>query len=561
MNAETPDRGKPGNTRVEPNDDMLGAQELPTGSGSPASRVVCPAREEISSLQSVVWEAYLGQRRWFACKHQQRSAVQLAVYARADVAGFAFAEFEVLLPHEAERYFLPLSVVPDLSDVPESHPEQAIARLDRHDHAAGGLLVDAFAVPEFSWGLLAMLKDHTVLETPDAGEIVFRPTDRLDTLDLGERELSCIRWLSAEQSNSSLVIDEKVVLKLVRRVVGGTHPEAEMTRYLTAHGYTHAGPLVGEVVRVDTEGAPHTLCILQGFIPNEGDAWSLSLAHMRQAVEDARRDDEVVDRNCPEALQSRMDAYCQLSANIGRRLGELHAVLASPTEEEAFSPQTATDEDVASWTSGTVELIRSALDILGSRLDTLNDADRALARSLLERRTAVLDHVRAVSPVGVAPLCFRIHGDLHLGQVLIADGDAYLIDFEGEPGRTLEERRKKASPLRDIAGMLRSLRYASATVGAEFAGHGERLDEDVSEILENFYVHAEAAFLSAYHDALAIAQLNVAGDEQTFSVLLRLFMLEKAAYEIRYEVANRPEWIGVPLRGLSELVDQSLAKP
>jgi maltose alpha-D-glucosyltransferase/alpha-amylase len=280
---------------------------------------------------------------------------------------------------------------------------------------------------------------------------------------------------------------------------------------------------------------------------------------LRQALEVGLRDDVASgDSLAGNDQQDCIDGYCRLAASIGRRVGELHAVLASPTEDEAFSPHMTTSDDVRRWTNGVVELMSAAFDTLAERTDMLNDDARAAARSLLARRAAVLDHALTLVSGDAQALCLRIHGDLHLGQVLIAEGDAYLIDFEGEPARPVEERRRKASPLRDVAGMLRSFCYASATVAAETGDAGARGVTYTADLVQQFRVRAQAAFLTAYRDALAAADLSVTHDEETFAALLELFLLEKGAYEIRYEAANRPGWIGVPLRGLSDLVDQSL---
>ncbi|WP_081868336.1 putative maltokinase [Caballeronia glathei] len=536
------------------------AQGSFSGHAPLAARASCPTHEQISSLDPSVLQAYLGRRRWFASKDQELGVVRVAAYACVHEAGFAFAEVEVGSPKGVERYFLPLAVVSDVDEIPEATRDMAVARIKRQNEDAH--LIDAFAIPGFARGVLAMLKDRTVLTTENLGEFRFAPTDHIDAADFTEGTRPRIRWLSAEQSNSSLVIDEKVVLKLVRRLIGGIHPEAEMTRYLTARGYANAGPLFGEVVRLDSDGVQHTLCILQGFIPNEGDAWDCALRWLRRAMQDAPSVGSAPGRRDPDNdAQNSIDGYRELAAILGRRLGELHIVLASPTGEDAFSPRMATADEVHSWTNGAVDLISTALDILAGRLDTLNDADRARAQSLLERRPVVLAHTQTLVSEDAHALCFRIHGDFHLGQVLIAQGDAYLIDFEGEPARPLKERRKKASPLRDVAGLLRSLRYASATVLAERGSQPERAGNSTAELVEDFYSQAEAAFLSAYRHALGIAHLKVTGDEGTFEALLQLFLLEKAAYEVCYEAANRPSWIGVPLRGLSELAEQGLAKP
>ena len=221
----------------------------------------------------------------------------------------------------------------------------AFARVRRNRNI--GHLTDAFAVPQFTYGVLKKLRERAVVPTVQKSEIRFIPTERLAELDFTPEAPPEIRWLAAEQSNSSLVIGDRVVLKLVRRLVGGIHPEAEMSRYLTKLGYANTGPLFGEVVRVDPQNVPHTLAILQGYIDNQGDAWNYALDYLRRTVDElaVAVDSEEHPADHQHELQG-FEGYRTIAGIIGRRLGELHVALASPTDDEAFSPQRATKKDV-----------------------------------------------------------------------------------------------------------------------------------------------------------------------------------------------------------------------
>jgi maltose alpha-D-glucosyltransferase/alpha-amylase len=367
-----------------------------------------------------------------------------------------------------------------------------------------------------------------------------------------------IRWLAAEQSNSSLVIGDKIVLKLVRRVVGGIHPEAEMSRYLTKLGYANTGPLYGEVVRVDPQGVPHTLVILQGFVDNQGDAWNYALDYLRRVVDELAVTVDTEESKPDHSAQlNGFEGYGNIIGIIGKRLGELHVALATPTDDEAFSPRRATAEDVQGWIDGTLQLLTSALDILAQKIGGFNEHDRFLAQSLLDRRETLIEAVKQLVTSDADALCIRIHGDFHLGQVLMAQGDAYLIDFEGEPARTLEERRKKTSPLRDVAGLLRSLSYASAAAQPTTEAAPAQTADRKRALFERMRAVAEESFMRQYREAIASSPEPIAG-ESALSALLDLFLIEKAAYEIRYEAANRPTWIGLPLRGLASLASRLL---
>ena len=303
---------------------------------------------------------------------------------------------------------------------------------------------------------------------------------------------------------------------------------------------------------------PHTLCILQGFIDNQGDAWNWALDYLRRTIDDLAlavdADDAVPDR---EKEAQAIDGYRSMAAIIGRRLGELHVALASPSDDPAFEPEAATPEQVQAWTEGTLALLASALDLLAQRVDQLTDDTRELARSLLERREALTDAVAKLVPTDAGALRTRIHGDFHLGQVLVAQGDAYLIDFEGEPARSLEERRQKSSPMRDVAGLLRSFSYASAAAQSTTESAPQQTADRKRALFDRFRGYAAESFLSAYRDAVAEAAQPLVAPESE-QALLDLFLIEKAAYEIRYEAANRPTWLSLPVRGLAALASRLL---
>jgi maltose alpha-D-glucosyltransferase/alpha-amylase len=340
--------------------------------------------------------------------------------------------------------------------------------------------------------------------------------------------------------------------------VSGIHPEAEISRHLTKIGYANTAPLYGEVVRIDPAGVPHTLCILQGFIDNQGDAWNWALDYLRRTIDDLAlavdADDAIPD---PEKEAQAIEGYRAMAGIIGKRLGELHVALAAPSDDPAFAPEPATPEQIRAWTEGTQRMLSTALDLLSHRVDQLTDDTKELAQSLLDRREALTKAVAKLVPADAGALRTRIHGDFHLGQVLVAQGDAYLIDFEGEPARTLDERRQKSSPMRDVAGLLRSFSYASAAAQSTTESAPQQTADRKRALFDRFRVYAAESFLGEYRAAVAAAAqpLVAPASEQG---LLDLFLIEKAAYEIRYEAANRPTWLGLPVRGLAALASRML---
>jgi maltose alpha-D-glucosyltransferase/alpha-amylase len=423
----------------------------------------------------------------------------------------------------------------------------AVARVRRGRRV--GLLTDAFALPSFAHRFvtcLALGKEFT----SDDGVVRFQPTEtgrgRLEGILEAE-----VNLLAVEQSNSLLTIGDIAMLKIYRRISAGEHPETEMGRYLTAEGFTHAPPLLGDVVRVASDGTPFTLAIALGFVRNEGDAWSWILDHLSRALDTLAR-----TTGADTAEADLLSDCAAIVGAIGKRLGELHVILLRETSDPAFAPKVADASDAANWARKTEERIQTAFEAI-SRLQTWErDQDRDRAKTLLSQREGIVAAVRNLAKSGAGTMMIRIHGDFHLGQVLVADGDAYIINFEGEPGASIAERRAQSSPLRDVASLLRSIDY----VGATFIDRGRAgaVPVDAAQrdlLIAQFRARAVTAFLQAYWEATA--SYNGAAAHN----LLNLFLIEKAAYEIAYEAAHRPTWIGVPVAGLAQLTEKVMGVP
>ncbi|TFV96567.1 alpha-amylase, partial [Oxalobacteraceae bacterium OM1] len=373
-------------------------------------------------------------------------------------------------------------------------------------------------------------------------------------IDVGEDPV--IRRLSAEQSNSSLVMEEKMVLKVIRRLLAGVHPEAEMGRYLTEQGYANAPRLLGEVTRFAVDGTRRTMILLQEYIDNQGDAWQWMLDTLARWVQQSTVAPSAPTETDAELADPEEDV-AKIAARLGTRLGELHAVLARPTDLPEFSPAPARQDDVAQWAAGARRQLQAAFDVLRGKREWSNEAEAKRVATLMEREGRILQLVDDLAAAGLGTLRTRIHGDFHLGQVLVAHGDVYLVDFEGEPVKPLEQRREKSSPLRDVAGLLRSFDYAAAfAVRAAPAGLNEEAELRRQQIVRDFVPMCRTAFLDAYREAAYAGPLRIDPDAE--QALLQLFVLEKAAYEVCYEAANRPSWIPVPVNGLVRIVDQLL---
>jgi len=504
-----------------------------------------------STLEKTSLTQYLPKRRWFAGKGQAIEQVHIDYAVRfGDPAHpVLLSEIEVTSGGHQARYQLPFGLLAE-DDISSALPQQlALARVRRGRQV--GLITDAFTLEPFIRAVIQGMQGNTVLQS-NSGELRFEQTAYLP--GLGLNEASEVRYLSAEQSNSSVVVGGALVLKMIRRVSAGTHPELEMGAYLTNAGYSHISPLLGSVVRVDEGGQSNLLMIAQGYLSNQGDAWEWTQNNLERAVRDELAHG-VSDQDQHFNALLELSEFARL---LGQRLGEMHRVLAAPTDNADFAAEPTTVKDSQASAKSVTAQLERALQLLEQHQAELEPADQKLVTALLGKRKALLAHVQALAKRSVGGLRMRVHGDLHLGQVLVVKGDAYLIDFEGEPARPLDERRGKYSPFKDVSGVLRSFDYAAAMAvrNAQSVDSSAEAAAARQRVAETYLPQAREAFIAGYR--LATAELGHAWkDPQGEAAALELFTLEKAAYEVAYEAENRPAWLPVPLRGLHGLLSLS----
>ncbi|MDQ3849130.1 MAG: hypothetical protein M3296_00740 [Actinomycetota bacterium] len=330
------------------------------------------------------------------------------------------------------------------------------------------------------------------------GDVAFHATGR---------PVGRARPVRAEQSNSSIVFGEEYVLKVFRRLEPGDNPELEMLRFLSTRGFENVAALAGWY-ELSGELMSATLGVLQDFVREARDGWELAL------------DD-------PLGVLAR-------AQELGEATGRMHSVLASDATDPAFAPEEPSSESLSLLTATIDEQIeRVFLDL----------PDEPALAPIAGRGEEVRSHLQLLSHVGVGGRIIRHHGDFHLGQTLLTDARWVILDFEGEPARPLLERRRKRSPLRDVAGMLRSFAYAASA--------SELLRGDAAP--EAWEEHARAAFLDGYLGAVEPTLLPAG--QAAMEKLLSIFELEKAVYELRYELNNRPDWVGIPVTGIARLLE------
>lgn len=502
-------------------------------------------------IETEALPAYLQRRRWFASK--DKSIRSSTIYRSNTIPGrtldIFLAEVNVRLAGGSESYQLPLGISWD-GDTNSALPQQlALARIRQGRRM--GYLTDAFALDAFPLAVIRALRAGITVLVDD-GEIRCLPTKYFDNIELPDDPK--ILRLSAEQSNSSVIIGNKVVIKLIRRVMPGVNPEVEMSRYLTNIGYSNTPPLLGEIVRVNSDGSSHSVIVAQAFVHNQGDAWQYTLNYLNRLI------DEVGVANGGFEHEAEQTAvYSVLACAMGTRLAQLHALLALPSDDEDFNPIETKSADAQIWASDAVLQLNMAFDCIASIIDFPDQKSADAANFVLSARARIIDHIGSMVNSGIGSLRTRIHGDLHLGQILVVTNDAYIIDFEGEPAKPLTARRGKYSPLRDVAGLLRSFQYAGAAAGISYvSGSNANANIDHEAILGRFVTNVSEQFLMAYRQAAAEASHSWVTSPQAESTLLDFFLLEKSAYEICYELANRPTWVGIPLCGFAEIIARIL---
>jgi maltose alpha-D-glucosyltransferase/alpha-amylase len=235
----------------------------------------------------------------------------------------------------------------------------------------------------------------------------------------------------------------------------------------------------------------------------------------------------------------------------------MHVALASPSDNPDFAPQLATEEDVAHWKKEARDQLEQAYNVLRATSEWTNPDEARRVALLLEQYDQVMEKMDALAAQGTGTLRIRVHGDFHLGQVLVSQGDVFIVDFEGEPIKAVESRRNKSSPMRDVAGLLRSYDYAAAVAGRSGpADLNEAAELRKHQVIQRFAPTSKAAFLNAYREV--VDGTGRKSSERAEQALLQMFVVEKAAYEICYEAANRPSWLAVPVNGLAKIVDELL---
>ncbi len=589
MSLETPkmEFGVTGISEFPPGKSVgMGARGLPrtdkvpriTANGSWDNVIYGQDREKLESVLPV----YLTKQRWFRGKARSTQAAEIKQIT------------PVPLPHKAEdstkqeaivatvqvsykegepdTYVVPLLHVTDKSidQLLHEHPYAIVAELVDGDKES--VLCDAFVDERFAHTLFDIVARRRKCKGQSTEITGVRGHRR--QLPSNNAPLPKARVSEAEQSNTSVIYDDKLILKLFRAIEPGLNPDLEIGRFLTDRArFRHTPPVAGWVeYRVDGQ-EPGTLAILQELVPNEGDAWRYTLDDLSQyynkVLSTSLPDKDtilphahivnMVDQKIPESIATTIGSYLSQADLIGKRTAELHNALSSDPSTPSFAPETLTALHRRSIYQQMGSHARKTLQLLRQSLAQLPDIAREQAIELLDRKNELMRCFERVHDRPITATRIRCHGDYHLGQLLYTGRDFVILDFEGEPTRPLSQRRLKRPPLWDVAGMLRSFDYAATAALLELEARG--IAETGSLTFQQLE-HAGAiwqwwvsiTFLRAYLNT-AKGSPHLPDTTDAIRVLLDAYLLEKAIFEVGYELDTRPEWVHIPLKGIVRLLD------
>jgi maltose alpha-D-glucosyltransferase/alpha-amylase len=524
-----------------------------------------------STIEGVL-PAFLRTRRWFGGKARRIKELEIVE--------------AIPIPVGRTTHFLTLARVDYTEGDPETYVvtlsfatgERATSLLENERHrvvahlkvkGVEGVLHGTFGERGFAQALLDAIGRRKVLKGL-AGNLVALPsraykrlrgTDALEPVPLG-----------AEQSNSSTLFGDRLILKMFRRVDVGVNPDIEIGRFLTEEaGFAHVPAVAGAIEYRPRRGGAMSVAILQECVDNEGDAWRFTLdavnqyfehiaaRHPDQRESPALADGSLVDlagEEIPPKAGETLGTFPAAAWLLGKRTAEMHLALASTRDDPAFAPEAFTPFYQRSLYQSMRNLTERSFGLLKRRLDALPEDVREGARALAARQTEVLKRFRSILDGPITALRTRVHGDYHLGQVLRSGADFVIIDFEGEPAVPLSTRRIKRCPLRDAAGMIRSFHYAARSGLHNLEERGTIRPEEgpgLEPWVQHWYLWVSASFLRGYLETCGGAAF-LPNERRELEGLLTVFLLEKAVYELGYELNNRPQWVHLPLAGIRQLM-------
>jgi maltose alpha-D-glucosyltransferase/alpha-amylase len=517
--------------------------------------------------------------RWFAGKARTIQSVRIVDVAAVQLGRRrpCFVQLTVEYTEgEPQTYLIPIDFATgDQADqLITQSPHLILAHLHVRQAGEDGILFDTASDVDFGRFLLeAIYRRRRFRGT--GGEVVAWSTPELKKRLSLTAQPAAPASIRGEQSNTSIIYGDQFILKLFRRIEEGTNPDLQLGRFLTDRAFPNAPPLAGAIEFRREHEEPTTLAILQGFVPNEGDAWCYTLDALSMYYESVLTNPDVAgamigldpsqslvalaNQDIPQLAHDTIGAFLHSIQLLGRRTAELHRALASNADDPDFAPEPFGQHYQRSVFQSMRKQAIGAIHLLRRSMGKLPESAQESAQMVRDRERQIIACLQQIQAVQASALRIRIHGDYHLGQVLYTGKDFYIIDFEGEPAKPLGERRIKRSALRDVAGMIRSLHYAALSGlfrRFEMGTTGPDMVLALRQAATFWYLWTSAAFLKEYLEVAAGSVFLPTSQHET-ETLLNVFLLDKSVYELAYELNNRPNWVEVPLRGILDLLETS----
>ncbi len=514
----------------------------------------------IKTFSTEILEDYILKKRWYAGKSSTLKYIEVVDHGK--LASEKHIYFGVLIEinfSEAffQNYFIPLSFISEEENDLETNT--VIARVNFK--GVNGYLIDAIHIEDFRILIFDKIMEYSSEQTEN--KVLFH---RSETVQPGKYKSS--RFMGGEQSNTSIIYNDCYVMKFFRRIYTSKNPDYEIIRFLTEKSkFKNIPAYVGSVNLALDNGDTITLALMQDLIKNEGDAWKYMLNELKHVFSNLKNKRIKVSRLPDLPLYKRqpintippeiidfagLNLFLKVS-KLALRTAEMHVALGSDMQDTAFTPAKY-NGDYAVWLKNRlIYMFQNRLNTVENNMHKLEGEALELAKEFLDRKKEIREHFLNFNWTRMKSERIRIHGDYHLGQVLVDHDDFYLLDFEGEPESTIQDRKVKQPPLKDVAGMFRSFHYAIYSTIFNSEENFGTSQEELFQAGEILYKYMIGVFMETYVQKVQEENLNI-GYQQEIEFLLDYCLLEKAVYELGYELNSRPRWTIIPLRGIASIL-------
>ena len=507
---------------------------------------------------SEVLEDYIVKQRWYGGKASKLKYIELSEYFRIQQKGEVY--FGLLLEIDFveafyQHYFLPIAFVTD----------ENFAKGDRilpiTIEGKEGFIIDAINLEAFR----KLVFERIIDAVPnDRTRVQYHRSDSFKDV-----VYESSRFMGLEQSNTSIIYNEKFVLKFFRRIFADKNPDYEMSRFLTeVKDFNNTPGYKGSLNIIDSDEVNVTIALMQELVPNQGDAWEYMLGELHKAFLNLNNKgihipglprvdmfERLKINNVPPEIIDWVGLNLFLKVRLlARRTAEMHIVLGSEFEDNSFTPNHFNGDYEVWLKNRLIYQFQNRLNLIENRMHKLDGLALELAKEFLEKKGLIRKRITNFDWTKLKGERIRLHGDYHLGQILVTEGDFFILDFEGEPESTIRDRKVKQPPLKDVAGLFRSFHYAIYATVFNNTDQYPQSQEELFEAAEILYSYMTSVFLEEYTEVIQNANLSI-GYHQERIFILKYCLLEKAVYEIGYELNSRPRWALIPLKGISNIIN------